>query len=338
MVRKRSRVPVNISLHKTDDLKLIKGIGPVLAGRLHNGGIHTFAELASMSPARLAARVSGLSSRKIAVQAWIAQARELASEKKRSRFRKKEAVKRTIRQHYENFTVEILLDDKNKARRTRVVHIQSGDADTWPGWEATQLTEFVVRHAALRILQAKSVLEGNESAHNEISQSASEESVSTVFRTSDPAPVFAVETRLEQPANAKAGPISQSLNRTNLAGALRVRELKVVTVDSDIPIFFLQSGQPYLLRLILDLEDVVAPNDAQLICRATIFAKQFGGPSPSVTEMSNVCRLSDTASLDIVGAGLAAGTYRLEAFVRLASEEATPGLTASLKGNLIQVY
>ncbi len=57
-----------------DDLTAIKGIGPAKATRLHEAGVDTFAELASMSADDLAdtARTSTASA-----QAWIEAAAEL---------------------------------------------------------------------------------------------------------------------------------------------------------------------------------------------------------------------------------------------------------------------
>jgi Helix-hairpin-helix domain len=66
-----------------DDLKLINGIGPAVERRLHGVGIYTYAQLAALSPADIAAAVAdlaGLSAERIIKQDWISQARKLASE------------------------------------------------------------------------------------------------------------------------------------------------------------------------------------------------------------------------------------------------------------------
>ena len=83
MVRKRS--PSNKDTHqpKIDDLKLIKGIGPVVEQRLLDDGIYTFAHLAAFLPADIAARLTGLSgmtAERIIREDWIGQARKLAAE------------------------------------------------------------------------------------------------------------------------------------------------------------------------------------------------------------------------------------------------------------------
>ena len=151
MARKTPGSPTAGSPPVTDDFSLIKGIGPVLSRRLHDAGICTYDQLASLSPAQLAEKVGGLSAGQIAKQDWTGQADKLAPKKTSSRPPPKETPKRTLHQHYENFTIEFLLDEKKTMRRTRVVHIQSGDADTWAGWEADQLIDFLARHSGTRL-------------------------------------------------------------------------------------------------------------------------------------------------------------------------------------------
>jgi hypothetical protein len=72
-------------LPDADDLKLINGIGPAVESRLHGIGILTFAQLAALSPADIAASVSdlsGLTTERIIKQDWIGQARRLAASSK----------------------------------------------------------------------------------------------------------------------------------------------------------------------------------------------------------------------------------------------------------------
>ena len=68
---------------EADDLRLINGIGPAVEKRLNSVGIFTFAQLAALSPADVAAAVAdlaGLSTERIIKQDWIGQARKLVSE------------------------------------------------------------------------------------------------------------------------------------------------------------------------------------------------------------------------------------------------------------------
>ena len=64
-----------------DDLKKIKGIGEVFAGRLNEAGIWTFADLAKADPEEIREIVSsGRVENMIDPEEWIAQARQLAGE------------------------------------------------------------------------------------------------------------------------------------------------------------------------------------------------------------------------------------------------------------------
>jgi hypothetical protein len=82
MVRKRSPTNKDTQLPRIDDLKLINGIGQGVEKRLNGIGIFTFAQLAALSPADLAAAVAGLaglSTERIIKQDWIGQASRLAT-------------------------------------------------------------------------------------------------------------------------------------------------------------------------------------------------------------------------------------------------------------------
>ncbi|MFL5805446.1 MAG: M36 family metallopeptidase [Roseiflexaceae bacterium] len=166
-----------------DDLKLINGIKTGMERRLHSVGIRTYAKIAAMTPAELAAAVGmpGYSAERIAKQDWIGQARELAGlplsdaeqpaqtevlaglvdlhAEEQSDLAPREPGQETAepvsRQHYEMFNVQLLLDENNEVRRTHVVHfdqggLQKGGEDTWAGWEDGRLVSFFVEQAALR--------------------------------------------------------------------------------------------------------------------------------------------------------------------------------------------
>lgn len=82
MVRKRSP-DRSAESPRIDDLKLINGIGPAVEKRLNAIGIFTFAQLAALSPADVAAALAdliGLSSEHIIKQDWIGKAHKLAEE------------------------------------------------------------------------------------------------------------------------------------------------------------------------------------------------------------------------------------------------------------------
>src|SRR5438876_1103452 len=155
---------------RADDLKLINGIGPADEKRLNDVGIFTFAQLAALSPADIAAAVtgiSGLTAERIIKQDWIGQARKLARQSTVSeqdwieqarqlaadvpvtgrkdnaeiaggtqRFTRatsepQEETKTPVDSpRHATFTVELLLSADNEALSTHVAHRESGDEKT----------------------------------------------------------------------------------------------------------------------------------------------------------------------------------------------------------------
>ena len=166
----------------TDDLTLIKGIGPVIGHSLTEAGISTFEQLAACSPDELVARLgeaSNVTADRIAKQGWIEEARQLTSERGAAPAPLTAGpVSAPERQHYATFMVELLLDEQNEVRRTRVVHIQEQNGtgrgeNTWAGWEGGNLLGYFVEHAALHdetaSLAAEDLALNVEAAFEEVS-------------------------------------------------------------------------------------------------------------------------------------------------------------------------
>ncbi len=76
-VRDRAVSPVSIP---SDDLKLIKGIGPKVVGLLNVAGIHTFAQLADQDEASLRALLKEAGLAMINPSTWSEQARQMAAQ------------------------------------------------------------------------------------------------------------------------------------------------------------------------------------------------------------------------------------------------------------------
>ena len=338
MVRKQSRTLNTVPSIQADDFRLIKGIGPALAGRLYDAGICTYKQLGFLSPAKLAELVTGLSVKQISKQDWSGQARKLATKKTQPKPSQKESPKRSISQHYENFTIEFLLDVKHTVRRTRVVHIQSGDADTWAGWEARQLVDFLARHTGVRVPVERSEKQAYQAALNgdiqirnsELQPMGSEIRASSLPYTASASHEIQVK---ETASSALQFPVAAPQ-----ANILCIRKLEVLTPSCNHPVNFLRQNQPFLVRLALDLTGVSDPDDLPLIYKASVFARQFGGTRHSVGEVFSTSNFSKSVNLDIHGINLPPGTYRLEAIAEIRYDETTLWPVASLKGGLLQVH
>ena len=338
MARKQSRILNNVPPIKTDDFRLIKGIGPVLAGRLYDAGVCTYNQLAILSPAGLAKMVTGLSVKQISRQDWSGQARKLASKKSPPKSSQNAASKKAVRQHYENFTLEFLVNEKHVVRRTRVAHIQSGDADTWAGWEASQLVDFLARHTGVRVPVERSERQAHPAVFNGDVQIRHGELQTTEPEVRASPPLYTASADPAIPVKALPLPALQSPVAAPPTSTLCIRRLEVLTPGADHPVTHLRQDQPYLVRLALDLTEVNAPGDLPILYKASVFSRQLGGTRHSIGETISILNFSKSTTLDIHCMSLPPGTYRLDAFAELRYEETTPGPTASLKGGLLQVY
>ena len=155
MARKRTTTSRVASSRVVDDFKIIHGIGPLYEKHLRDAGIRMFAQLAKLSPEDVATHIPNLSASKIRKQGWVLQARKLASKKTEVKSPRKKPTISTTRQHYENFTVEFLLNEKNKLRRLRIMHVQSGDVETWANWRQEEVSHFLARHTGVRFPKEK---------------------------------------------------------------------------------------------------------------------------------------------------------------------------------------
>jgi hypothetical protein len=372
MTSKRSRATASAAPgrtgaeQRTDDLKQIRGVGPAAERRLHKAGIRTFAQLAALSPDRLAALAVGLSARRIAQENWIGQARQLAhlqartparksAAKKTSTRSRKSATPHIVRQHYATFTVELLLDESNDVRRTRCVHIQSGERDTWAGWTEARLVSFVVKHAGLRVpgvptpgppTQPEAALPATmiaqpilppvpeaglapvqalevEARHG-VTGGEEETLPRQVEALRGPlaAPITSAQGDARRPAETFQGEAESTHlaqgGREQLGGVLRLFEFAVMSTDSDQPRHMLPAGALFRVRLSLDLTNVAGSPDVPLDCVTSVYAKRLGGGKRQIFgEAHAAIKLSDKVTVEIGGLTLSPGLYRLEASVRI---------------------
>ena len=129
------------AIEQKDDFKLIHGIREGIEERLRAAGVDTYARLAGMSPEEIVQVVGNLPAltTRIKRDRWIEQARELAASKIQDN-----AMDRQNRQHTANFTIELLLDEENKVRRTQIVYIQDEKKEPpWAGWSEAKLISFI---------------------------------------------------------------------------------------------------------------------------------------------------------------------------------------------------
>lgn len=157
---------------ETSDLQQIRGIGPGLARRLGAAGLGDVARLAVASPQDVSAALRGLPVvSAAAIDEWIAAAARLApppsapspasvpAAANAAPTHRAAPVDNDVPvatdvpvangQHYATFGLELLLDQANEVRRTRIRHVQSGRRASWAGWEAARVGAFVAEVAGI---------------------------------------------------------------------------------------------------------------------------------------------------------------------------------------------
>jgi predicted flap endonuclease-1-like 5' DNA nuclease len=164
------------------------------------------------------------------------------------------------------------------------------------------------------------------------------------FPTDELLAFFTTHVGLEQAA--MVGPSPPTGGPAELGGglatsaSLRMRGLDALPAGSEDPTSMLAAGTPFTVRLILDLEAAsgrLGPMDYL----ATVRAKRLGGGSDQVIdEQHGTLTGTGPASIAVRGGALPAGTYRLEAAIRLLDAETgrPAALSGLVEGNLLHVY
>jgi len=349
-----------------DDFKLINGIKQGIQHRLQTADILIYAQLASLTPEDILSKlgkVNTYSIKRIEEEDWIGQARELHSKKAQLKPRREETTEPTIRQHYENFTIEFLLDGKNVARRTRVAHVQSGDADTWAGWEAERVLDFITRHAGVRRritrptaplplkpkLMPSSI--STEQSSKVTTETASLVPVKITEENSESLPSFAVARSTPQVptlANIQSTgiaplPLPSPQDMLSAIGKINLLDWKISLPNTDQSLHNLPHDQAFDVSLTLDLNDVSIPETSELDCIVALYAKKLGGRNRHLLgETQKTLAFENILVLTISQMILGPGAYRLDALVTLRLAGTDPGhdsgIKAFLESSPLQVY
>jgi hypothetical protein len=364
MARKRTSTLRTEPTGVTDDFTRIHGIGPIHARHLQNIGIRTFAQLAQLSSEAVASLIPNLSRKQVSNQHWIRQARVFVSAKTNAGDREKEAIIPASRQHYENFTLEFLLGEKNKIRRTQIMHVQSRDVDTCPIWDVERLVDFLGRHTGARLSYTKAAALpawGPKMASNSImsTQQPTEvitkpifiptitkseehidsipprtisESTASILASSDNLILKSIPQQTPLPTEA-GSPINQ----------IRLLEWKTLLGNTNQPLHNLPHDQTFDVDLTLDLANVSLANVSQLDFIALLYAKKLGnGHRQIIAETQDTVPYSNIVDLTIKNATLPQGLYRLESLLTLtpigSSILTQPSINTSFQGGLFQIY
>jgi hypothetical protein len=282
-------------------LRRIAGIGAAMERRLREAGVQTLADLAGRPTDELA-EIAGRPPQ--TVQEWQARARDLAAGAE-------SGPTEGNRQRSETFTVELLLNEDGSLRYVRAEHVYTqadhpredrAETASWRDWWSAErgLAGFLGEHAGL-------------AAHAPEPQPA----------TPEPQPATGEpEARPAELQTASGTPVAPP-GRVAAASAPaghRVRQLAATPSPSGPGGAMPSADTPFTLRLPVDLAQLQLAREGTLGYQATVVAKRLGQPWRQV--IGEATGMVDTARDGTVEAvvqcqGLPAGTYRLEAALRL---------------------
>jgi hypothetical protein len=296
-----------------DDLTRIRGIGPGIQQRLYAAGILSFERLAGLSAAELAVIVgdiAGMSAELISRKDWVGQARDFAEEYAGDVHADAGAV---------SAAPEVEAEEQAAPARqhyaTFTVELLLGDARE-------------VRRTRVRHVQGG----GEDTWANWNAQRLVDFFVGQAgLEVAESAP----EPATPQPQAVEAAPVAQP--------ALAVRSLEVVPGESGQPGRFLAHGQPFEVRLAIDIEQENLEHTQPLVYALVVNAKDLRTHSHhAIGETQGALAPDEPWLLRIAGVELPRGIFRLVTAITVdlpASEGRTAErFTAFQEGQLFQVY
>jgi hypothetical protein len=305
-----------------DDLTAIHGIGAGIERRFNSAGILTYHQLESLNPEQIAGMLEGavgITTSRVVEQDWVGQAKKLSLEKAEKMLSAAASSHEDVRQHYEMFSIELLLDESNQVRRTKIIHSQSQSEVNWAGWDEQRLLFTMIQNSGLRKMPE---IKAKMDSHAE-------------------GPVQPPETKPEP--KKKEEPIAPKVR-----GELSLKEMEVLIQGMAKPSNILQHEQAYKVNLTLDMSKVNwpegVPMETPFEYRATVYARNPANLGQlTVGNARGLITQAEKITIQIEGSELPAGIYRLEAVVSLGSPSAqnhppSSSLLAMLEAGLLQVY
>ncbi|MGE0127221.1 MAG: hypothetical protein AB7U82_03860 [Blastocatellales bacterium] len=325
MSNKRSRPASEGSPTKGDNFKLIMGVGASIELRLHQAGILTYAQFASLSSDDLITilgNLSGLTKEKIEKQRWIEQARELALKSAPEEPVKEVSTEVTERRNA-RFSADLRIEN-GEVIETRVSYLQTGDAETWSGWDERRFINFFVSSAGVRNFQSQAAVEAKESAAN-------------------------IEALDQPPAKTARGVEKRQSAKEAVEEAVAeaveefVEEfgqprLEIVSAESGQPSRVLRHNQPFGVRLLLDLTGLPSSQRFPLDYAAVIQARDLTNRnSQTLFNESGKIEGAGEAIITMKGTSLQPGSYLLSATVTF-NPPARHLNSINIGGGLLQIY
>jgi len=135
----------------SDDLTLVRGIGPTIAARLKEAGVVSFERLARTPPTELAALLTGTvrrSPEQITAEGWTSQAAALAADSEKQGEGCTAEVEARRARH--SFTLTLLIDiGCREVIAFKLIDGQTKDSVTIPGWDIDAIVAYMRERAGL---------------------------------------------------------------------------------------------------------------------------------------------------------------------------------------------
>ena len=311
--------PVSAAVLQPDgaDFRVLRGVGPAVERRLREAGIVSYEQLAARSPAELAdilAGLVGMTPERIRQYDWASQCARLAAQPAND-------AAAAPRMRYATFTIELLLDEAQHARRTRVTHVQSGGEQSWAGWDSARLAELIAEVAGLQ-------------AETPAPAPVMPEPVAPELVVAPALPA------LQAAAGPPPAPAPEIIRAAPLppAPSLCLGRLEFLPRSADDTGRLLRHGLPFDVGLTLEL----GADGAALAYEALVYARNLSqSASTIVAQAHGQLTAASSASLLLEGTPLPPGVYRTEAMVVVSTPTAAGQAvrrSAMLEGGLVQVY
>jgi hypothetical protein len=307
------------TLSKADNFRLIKGISRSIERHLHEAGILTYGQLASLKPngiSTILGDLNGVSTKRISKENWIEQARALSSQSELQELKEETAGEEILpsiqRAGLTSFVVELLRDEEGKTKRTKVMHVDTGHEDTWTGWQERRLVDFFITRSGI----CPSGAEADLSTAPPIEHTRKARLALSMIS----APVTAAG-QIPSP-EPSIEPLPKSIEITTSTGRPALQESMTVPFHPRTDTGVLSSNQTFDVHLALDLREIDAGGRKSLGYKAAIYAKNLKGRlRQSVGEADGLLEATDTPIIIVNGKPLPQGLYRLQAVVGLSDPD-----------------
>jgi hypothetical protein len=270
---------------RQDDLAKITGIGARIESKLKQAGIRTFAQLGRTSVEKLAA-ISGYSTERIRQSDWVGQAKALAPAPQSAT---SDEDLRPPDRH--NFTVELQLDaPRGAVLSSNIHHVQSGDRDSWRGWDGERLVSFVEVRAWPERLPA------SDTTAVQLPEPAPEPKKERVPQ--GPSPLGFTQIRADRLLLPGSGPSTVTLRLD--ASQLEAHDISATALDVEVygqrPPFSKSRllgrartplGEGPAVRLDIDLPDPASDSQLEVFAVLTFHDGADVGKRPVLIELSN---------------------------------------------------